>query len=91
MAVTPIQDKTITRQVQGKIAGRGLGVPCRIVVATLKGEVTLSGTVQYDQQKSAASQVARGISGVRRVVDHLVVKGPVKWKPAVPRPEKAPE
>ncbi len=79
MAITPIQDKSITRQVQGKIAGRGLGPPCRIAVDTLKGEVTLSGTVQYGQQKQTAVQMANGISGVRRVVDRLVVKAVVKF------------
>lgn len=91
MAITPIQDKTITRQVQGKIAGRGLGVPCRIVVATLKGEVTLTGTVQYEQQRSSASQATRGVAGVRRVVDRLTVKAPAKWKAIVPQPVRKPE
>ena len=79
MAITPVQDKTITRQVQGKLAGRGLGVPCRIAVETSKGEVTLSGSVQQQQQKSAAVQVTTGISGVRRVIDRLIVKAAIKY------------
>lgn len=74
MPITPVQDKTITRQVQGRIAGRGLGPPCRIAVDTIKGEVTLTGTVQYQQQKHTAVQATSGISGVRRVVDRLTVK-----------------
>ncbi len=80
MSGTPVQDKNITRQVQGKIASRGLGSPCRINVETLKGEVTLTGTVQYSQQKSTAIQAATGIAGVRRIVDRLVVKAPAKYK-----------
>jgi osmotically-inducible protein OsmY len=84
MAITPIQDKTITRQVQGKIAGRGLGVPCRIVVDTVKGQVTLTGTVQYEQQRASAAQVTRGVAGVRNVIDRLTVKPPVKWKQPPP-------
>ena len=79
MANTPVQDKTITRQVQGKLAGRGLGVPCRIVVDTSKGEVTLTGSVQQPQQKATAVQVTSGISGVRRVIDRLIVKLAVKY------------
>ncbi len=79
MAGTPIQDKTITRQVQGRIAGRGLGPPCRIAIETLKGQVTLTGTVQYVQQKSTAVQAANGISGVRRVVDRLTVKAATRY------------
>ncbi len=79
MPITPVQDKTITRQVQGRIAAGGLGSPCRIAVETSKGEVTLSGTVQYVQQKNTAVQAANRISGVRRVVDRLVVKPVVKF------------
>jgi osmotically-inducible protein OsmY len=79
MPSTPIQDKTITRHVQGRIASRGLGSPCRITVNTVKGEVTLSGTVQYTQQKSTAVQAASGIGGVRRVVDRLVVQAVAKY------------
>jgi osmotically-inducible protein OsmY len=78
MAITPVQDSTITRQVQGKIAGHGLGSPCRVAVATAKGQVTLTGTVQYPHQKTAAVQAANGIAGVRRVVDRLTVKAAVK-------------
>jgi osmotically-inducible protein OsmY len=76
---TPIQDKSITRQVQGKIASRGLNSPCRITVETVKGEVTLTGSVQYAQQKSAAVQAASSISGARRIVDRLVVKTVAKF------------
>ena len=79
MAITPVQDRTITRQVQSKLMGRGLGVPCRIAVETSKGEVTLSGSVQQPQQKSTAVQLTSGISGVRRVIDRLIVKLAVKY------------
>ena len=79
MHITPVQDKTITRQVQSKIAGRGLGSPCRIAVDTVKGEVTLTGNVQYAQQKVTAVQAAGAIAGVRRVVDRLIVKAVVKY------------
>ena len=78
MTITPVQDKTITRQVMGKLAGRGLNPPCRVAVDTIKGQVTLTGTVQYAHQKTTASQVANGISGVKRVVDKLVVKAITK-------------
>ena len=74
MAITPVQDRTITRQVQGRIASRGLNSPCRISVETTKGEVTLSGSVQHAHQKAAAVQAAQGIAGVRRILDQLVVK-----------------
>jgi osmotically-inducible protein OsmY len=74
MGITPVQDRTITRQVAGKLAGRGLNSPCRIAVQTNKGDVTLSGSVQYLQQKACAVQAANAISGVRHVIDRLIVK-----------------
>jgi osmotically-inducible protein OsmY len=79
MAITPIQDRTISRQVQDKIASRGIRVPCRVAVATSKGEVTLSGSVQHAHQKAAAVQAAHGISGVRRVFDRLIIKTAQKY------------
>ena len=79
MAVTPVSDKTITRQVQAKLAGRGLRSPCRILVETLKGVVTLTGSVQYVPQKAAAVQAANSISGVRQIVDRLTIKAVAKY------------
>ncbi len=79
MAITPVQDRTITRQVQSKLMGRGLGVPCRIAVETSKGEVTLSGSVQQPQQKVTAVQLTSAISGVRRVIDRLIIKLAIKY------------
>jgi len=79
MPITPIQDKTITRQVQGKLTGRGLGSPCHIAVETIKGQVTLTGSVKYAQQKTTAVQAVSGIAGVRHVIDRLTVKAVAKF------------
>lgn len=78
MPNTPIPDRSITRQVEGRIASRGLNSPCRISVATLKGEVTLTGSVQRVQQKETAVQAVNGVAGVRRVVDRLTVIPPTR-------------
>ena len=48
--------------------------PCRIAVASRKGDVTLSGTIQFEHQRIAALHAARGIDGVRRVMDQLKVQ-----------------
>ncbi len=79
MAITPIQDKTINRQVEGKISSRGLGSPCRILVNTNKGEVTLTGTVQRESQRTTAVQAATSIAGVRRVHDRMTIKVIAKY------------
>jgi osmotically-inducible protein OsmY len=79
MGITPVSDQSITQQVQNKLSGRGLSSPCHFTVETRKGEVTLSGSVQYAHQKGTAVQVANVISGVRRVIDRLIVKVPAKY------------
>jgi osmotically-inducible protein OsmY len=66
-------DQTITNQVQLKLANRGIRFPCNVSVLTKKGEVTLSGTVQFAHQKSAAVQAATGVTGVKRVTDSMSV------------------
>lgn len=66
-------DQTITNQVLLKLANRGLRSPCNVTVQTKKGEVTLSGTVQFSHQKTAAVQAATGCAGVRRVIDQTTV------------------
>jgi osmotically-inducible protein OsmY len=67
-------DVAITGQVNNKLAGRGIRSPCHVGVQTQDGNVTLSGTVQYAHQKTAAVQVASGVTGVRRVADQITVK-----------------
>lgn len=67
-------DLKTTQQVQLKLANRGIRNPCAVAVFTKNGEVTLSGTVQYPHQKKSAVQAASGVMGVRRVIDHLIVK-----------------
>jgi hypothetical protein len=79
MGTTPISDQSITRQVENRLSGRGLSSPCHVAVETKNGEVTLSGSVQYAHQKGPAVQVANVISGVRRVIDRLIVKTAAKY------------
>jgi hypothetical protein len=68
-----VPDARITQRVTQLLAGRGLRSPCRVVVKTLQGEVTLSGSVQYGHQKAAAVQVAKSSQGVKGVVDRLTI------------------
>jgi osmotically-inducible protein OsmY len=66
-------DQTITNQVLLKLANRGIRTPCNVTVQTRKGEVTLTGTVQFSHQKVAAQQAATGVTGVRRVIDNTTI------------------
>ena len=69
-----VSDKTITNQINRKLVNRGVSSPCQVAVDTKNGQVTLSGSVRFAHQKAAAMSAAQGITGVRRVVDQLIVK-----------------
>lgn len=68
-----IPDPRITQQVSQRLSGCGIRAPSRVSVASVKGDVTLTGAIQYEHQRQAAMHATRGVDGVRRVIDHLQV------------------
>ena len=66
-------DHTITQKVSQQLAGRGMRPPCHIGVVTNRGNVTLSGTIQYEHQRHSAIQAARAVDGVHGVSERLQV------------------
>ena len=68
------EDTKIVMQITNKLVGRGVTNPCKVIVASNKGQVTLSGTVQHVHQRKAAEQAATGITGVKRVNNQLTIK-----------------
>jgi osmotically-inducible protein OsmY len=72
------QDRNIAQQVTQRLSMRGVRSPCRIDVESKNGQVTLTGSIQYAHQRSAAVQAASTTSGVRHVVDRLTVKPAAK-------------
>lgn len=73
-----VADDQITKTVTNKLATRGLTSPCRVTVQTSHGQVTLSGTVQHAHQIGAATAAVSGMSGVRRVINQIIIKPPLK-------------
>lgn len=71
---SPVSDGAIVRQVNNKLASRGVRAPCHVMVNSKNGDVTLSGNVQFAHQKGAAMHAAAGVSGVRRVIDQMTVQ-----------------
>ncbi len=69
-----VSDETIIQKVTRQLSNRGMQSPCRIAVTARKGDVTLTGTIQYEHQRIAAMHAVRSIDGVRRVMDHLQVQ-----------------
>ena len=49
-----IQDPTISQKVTERLSSLGVRAPCRVMVMSNKGNVTLSGTIQYEHQRHMA-------------------------------------
>ncbi len=91
-------DKAITIQIQAKLFDDSVLKMRDIHVASDKGTVTLTGTVDTDLEKAAAERVAGRADGVKSVVNQLAVSPvsmaeqssatspPQSVKPATPKP-----
>jgi len=76
-----VPDKQLSQKVQQRLARAGVGSQSSISVQVRNGDVTLSGSLQYEIQRRSVLQAASGVSGVRRVVDQLQVKvAAKKWQ-----------
>ncbi len=70
---SPVKDPVISQKAIQKLSSLGVRPPCRVIVVSNKGNVTLSGTIQYEHQRQMAVHGVRGIAGVQRVVDQMRV------------------
>jgi hypothetical protein len=68
-------DATITAAVKTKLAGTSPGTLLKVNVDTTNGTVQLNGTVDTDKTRQRATELARQVEGVRRVVNNLKVQG----------------
>ena len=76
-----IQDPTICQKVTERLSSLGVRAPCRVMVMSNKGNVTLSGTIQYEHQRHMALRTSKNVPGVLRVVDQMrVIPSGQHWK-----------
>ncbi len=68
-----VDDAAITTAVKAKLAADKIKTLVRVSVDTIKGVVTLTGTVESANQKKHAQEVARGVKGVSKVVNSLQI------------------
>ena len=69
-----IDDTTITTTVKSKLALEKVSSLTRVGVDTVKGVVHLTGIVENPELRQRAESVARGVGGVRDVVNNLQVQ-----------------
>ena len=67
-------DKTILKKVNQRLARASLGSRSRVTAVVRNGQVTLSGSIQYENQRRPALKAASGVDGVGGVLDQLQVQ-----------------
>ena len=69
-----VDDATITTQVKARFADDPKVSAMAIQVETLKGTVQLSGFAKSSSERSSAESIAKGVSGVKSVVNGITVR-----------------
>ena len=69
-----IDDTNLTAVVKTQLAREKLSTLTRIDVDTNRGVVSLNGVVESPEQRARVEEIARGVSGVRDVVNNLQVQ-----------------
>lgn len=72
-------DRQLIQKIVQALTNHGFRPPCHVEVTVKNGDVTLSGMIQYPNQRRNAIRTALGVPGVRRVIDHLRVKEHPIW------------
>ncbi len=74
LTVDPWEDARIEAEVKAQLVAQKEANLTRLGVVSRKATVYLSGTVESADQKARAETVAKGVKGVRGVVDTLTVR-----------------
>jgi osmotically-inducible protein OsmY len=68
-----VLDKDILKRVNEKLSRAGGGSNTKVSATVRQGDVTVSGTLQYEMQRQPLIKAATSVPGVRRVIDQLQV------------------
>lgn len=70
-----VDDATVTASVKAKLVSDRIANLTRVDVDTNNGTVYLNGTVNSVEEKVQAEQIARGVEGVKDVINNLRIAG----------------
>ena len=65
-------DKTVLKDVNKRLMR--MGTQSKVTASVRSGAVTLTGTLQFENQRRVMIRAANQVSGVRNVVDQMTVK-----------------
>jgi osmotically-inducible protein OsmY len=66
-----VKDTVISQKVMEKLSCIGIRAPSRVTTISINGQVTVSGSLQYEHQRPLALRAIKGVAGVQRVVDNM--------------------
>ena len=68
-----LPDTAVLQKVNQRLSRLG-GAQGKVSATISRGDVTLSGVIQYEMQRASIMKVATSVAGVRRVVDQMKIK-----------------
>ncbi|WHZ24530.1 MAG: hypothetical protein OJF47_003642 [Nitrospira sp.] len=71
------KDSVVSAEVEAKLAEDRLENLSGIIVTSERGTITLTGTVHKAEQKARAAELARQVTGVRRVKNDLEIQATI--------------
>ena len=74
-----VSDKALLSSVNRRLDRTGTGSQAKITAAVQRGIVTLTGKVQYENQRNLLVKAVTSVAGVRQVIDQL--QSPPKRQP----------
>lgn len=73
-----VEDKAIATAVKGQLAADKDTKAREIKVEVFRGNVQLSGFVTEQKSKERAGEIARGVEGVKEVINNILVRLPAQ-------------
>jgi len=71
-----VPDKTILKDVNKRLMRTGMGSRCRVTATVRGGQVTLTGQMQYENQRRPIVQAVNRVNGIRGLIDQMTAMGP---------------
>jgi osmotically-inducible protein OsmY len=66
-----VPDRTLLKTVNRRLDRTGTGSQSKVTAAVQRGMVTLTGKLQYENQRNPIVKAIRSVAGVRQVIDQL--------------------
>ena len=74
-----VPDRTLLKAVNRRIDRTGTSSQSKITAAVQRGTVTLTGILQYENQRNPIVKAVKSVAGVRQVIDQI--QSPPKKSP----------